>query len=77
MLNFSSASVPPQCYQNSMSNTKIPLILPKVQMAAYNKTHMHLYVALNKVNCNYCKLVHGVHRTCAEMAAVSCGTNHN
>ena len=43
-----SVFVPPLCYCSS--TWKIPVILPKVQVAGYNYTHIHpTYVALNEV----------------------------
>ena len=55
----------------------IPAILAKVQVTGYSLPHNHSpYMASNKVTL---ELVHGynygVHRTCAETAAVSRGTS--
>ena len=52
----------------------ILVILPKVQVGGYSQPPIHLtHVALHEVA--WCML-YGVHRTCAETAAVLCGTSH-
>ena len=70
--SFISVSVPPPCYRSS--KYKIPVILPKVQVAGYSWTRMHpTYVALHKVTW-----WHGcmVYTERAATAAVSHGTSH-
>ena len=42
---------------------KILVILPKVQMAGYSQTHMHLmYVALHEVTCAWLYVIHRTRR---------------
>ena len=48
-----------------------------MQVPGYSQIHMHLtYVALNKMTLYTDAWLYGVHRTSAEMAAVSHGTSH-
>ena len=51
---YKKVSVLPQCYRSS--TLKIPVILPKVQVAGYSQTRMYLaYVALHEVT--WCMVV--------------------
>ena len=46
-------------------------------MAGYSCTHLHpTYVALNELTLSTGAWLNDAHRTCIEMAAVSCGTSH-
>ena len=48
VLTLISVSVPPPCYRSSTQ--KSPVILPKVQVAGYSETRIHLtYVTLHEV----------------------------
>ena len=70
-----SASVPPPCYRSSTQ--KIPVILPKVPVAGYSYTRRHpTGVAWNEVTLYTGAWLYGVHRTCAETAAVLRGISY-
>ena len=64
-------------YKYSSCTWNFPVILPEMQVAGYSWTHMHPnYVALHEVTPWTGVWLYSVHRTCAETAAVSCGTSH-
>ena len=64
-----SAPVLPQCHVNDPGHS--------AESAGYSSTHMHpMYLASNKVILQTGAWLYGVHRPCAEKAAVSRGTSH-
>jgi len=70
VLTLISVSIPPLCYRSSTK--KIPVILPKVQVTAKHAYTLCMWLCMKWHGA----WLYGVHRTCAEMAAVSCGTSH-
>ena len=70
VLTLISVSIPPLCYRSSTK--KIPVILPKVQVTAKHAYTLCMWLCMKWHGA----WLYGVHKTCAETAAVSCGTRH-
>ena len=72
VLTLVSVSVPTLCYRSS--TYKIPVILPKVQwqVTAKHACTLRMWLCIKWHGA----WLYGVHRTCTETAAVSCGPSH-